>query len=222
MKPVALALGLAFLVVPGTARGQHVSFNFTGEPGNQPSSAPSFVGLGVTASSLSRGSGLVAAAQNDSINATGWTNVAAIDTNDYYTFSLSSATTSLTLTSLQIQGNRNGNGPRILELRDSLTGFANAGVIQPLSNAALTTINFNLSGRPALQNIPIGTSVELRLYAYDAGNNVNGEFFLDSVGGIPAIAVNPVPEPTTVLAAASATWGLVWGIRRRRRAGPVT
>jgi hypothetical protein len=122
----------------------------------------------------------------------------------------------LSLHTLRIQGNRNGNGPKTLELRDSRTGFDQLGVILPLTNAALTTLDFDTSSRALLQNMAPGTSVELRLYAYDAGSNPNGELFLDSVGGNSAISVNPVPEPATVLGLSAAGLGLAAAVRRRR------
>jgi hypothetical protein len=219
-------LVLAVAVASGTlasAQSTLLEFNFNTASGvtapatfnstfNAPAVSPSVVG---------RGSGIVADAVAGSFSSTAWTNAITPDANDYYSFTYSNSLLS-SLSGLSLIANRNGLGPRLLEVRDSITGFGVAGVSQPLPNASqVTPIAFNLSTIPALQNIPASTTVELRIYAYDSNNATTSQFALDSSGNASGLTLTgtPVPEPTTVggLAAAS-LFGIGWVRRRFRKA----
>lgn len=194
-----------------------LSFNFNGAAGNQAFSTSSFNAPAVSPSLIIRGSGVTAATFANSFNATGWTNAATPDLNDYFTFNYSNNLIS-SLSTLGINANRNGLGPRLIEVRNSISGFGTPGVVQSLPNASLITpISFNLSGVTALQNIPASTIVELRIYAYDSNNATNSQFALDSTGNVPSLVLSgtPVPEPATV-GGLSALGLFVFGAIRRR------
>jgi hypothetical protein len=213
------SIGSIFLISTSASAQSLLEFNFNGATGSQTTSVSTYNAPVVQPSTISRGPGVTAAPFADSFNATGWTNSATLDANDYFTFNYSSSSLS-SLSNLTINVNRNGLGPRLIEVRDSLSGFGTAGVVQPLPNASLITpISFNLAGVTALQNIPANTIVELRIYAYDSNNATNSQFALDSTGNVPSLVLSgtPVPEPATVGGlAAMGLFGFGW-LRRRLR-----
>ena len=197
-----------------------LTFNFAGATGSQANSPSTFNAVNVNPSVVSRGPGVTASAFADSISANGWTTATTVDANDYFTLTFQSSTIT-SLSSIVINANRNGLGPRLMEVRDSLSGF-NTATTTPIAvpNASLITpLNFNLSGVTVLQNIPANTLVELRIYAYDATQATNSSLAIENAGPIAGLVLNgtPVPEPATVGGlAAAGLFGFGW-LRRRFR-----
>lgn len=81
-----------------------------------------------------------------------------------------------------------------LTLRSSLTGNLNLGATNVISaiaeNASFQSINIDLSGYSALQNVT--TPVTFYLYGDTQGTNTQRDFLIDN------ITINSIPEPTAL------------------------
>ena len=141
----------------------------------------------ITASGISRGSGLTASSGTDRFNSKSWS-TGAIDTNDYYTFTLDANDGyELDFDSFVYTGTASASGPTAFALRSSLDGFT-SNIGSPTATG--TTIVLTAS---QFQNLT--TPVEFRLYGYGAGGGT-GTFSINdySFDG----TVEAVPEPNTL------------------------
>ncbi len=150
-------------------QGTLASFDFTGEPGNQTSTAPSSSATGVTAGAISRASALTATSGQDSINASAWGTGAKLDTTRYYTFSLTpTAPCTLDVSSLAISTKASGTGPASAAVATSDDKFATTTTFAP-----------NVAATPSVSVNGATGALEIRVYGYDA-SGTGGTFRVDT------------------------------------------
>lgn len=194
-----------------------VQYDFTGEAGDQMSSAADMVAAGLTASGLTRGPGLAANTSTGSINSTGWTTGASYDASDYYAFSVTANPGwTMTLDSIEFGERRSGTGIRNWEIRSDLDAFANA--------VGSGSVPDDLNTRNHLVTLPATTfanlqgTVEFRIYGFSA-EALTGTWRLTST--YPGVGVEiqgaAVPEPSG--AALIAAMGLAGFAVCQRHAG---
>jgi hypothetical protein len=139
-------------------QGTLATFDFTGEPGNQTSTAPTSTASGVTAGAISRASSLTATSGQDSINASAWATTTKLDTSRYYTFTLTpSSPCTLDVSSLSITTKASSTGPASAAVATSDDAFAKTTTFAP-----------NVTATPALSVNGATGAVEIRVYGYDA------------------------------------------------------
>ncbi len=142
---------------PCAASGTLATYDFTGEPGNQSSTASASAVAGISAGSISRAANLTAVSGANSINASGWS-TAGLDKSLYYTFTITpTSSCALDLTSLGIDTKESGTGPASLAVATSADNFAST-----------TTFAINSSTSVALSVSGATKAVEVRVYGYDA------------------------------------------------------
>jgi len=206
------------LVLLGNADAALVlKYDFTGELGNQISSAPDTVALGLAASDLARGPGLTPNTGDDSINSSGWTTAASYDVDDYYTFSITADPGwTMTLDSIQFGERRSSTGIRNWEIRSSLDAFSAAVGSGPVPDDTNTRNQLILL--PAATFANLSGTVEFRIYGFSA-EAAGGTWRLTSA--VPGVGVEvqgaAVPEPrgSALIMAAVLAGIAVW---RRRNA----
>jgi hypothetical protein len=141
----------------------------------------------ITASGISRGSGLTASSGTDRFNSKSWS-TGTIDTSDYYTFTLDANDGyELNFTSFDYTGAASASGPKAFELRSSLDGFT-TNIGSPTASG--TTIDLT-----AAEFQHITDPIEFRLYGYSATSG-SGTFSINdyTFNG----TVEAVPEPNTM------------------------
>jgi hypothetical protein len=177
--------------------------------------APSVTASGVTAGGVVVGAGLSASyagsAGDRDLRLTGFSTAGTLDPadNDFIAFTLTAATgLALDVDTISILARERANGPETLQLRSNLDGFSTSlGEVTPPSTFG--TRSFTLDG--AFDAV---TSVEFRLYGYDA-DNVNGRLRLDDL----TVNGTVVPEPHEYVAAAGvALLGFAAWRRKAKRA----
>jgi len=138
--------------------GTLVTFDFTGDPGNQASTAPKTTAAGVTAGSLTRSGSLTAVAGTSSINASNWSTAAKPDATRYYAFTLTpDPKCALDLTSLSVDSTSSSTGPA-------------KGAVATSDDQFATTTAF-AAGAPATVTLSVNQAtkaVEVRVYGYAA------------------------------------------------------
>ncbi|MEO8589463.1 MAG: PKD domain-containing protein [Flavobacteriales bacterium] len=185
--------------------------------GDEVSLAATTLRTGLNASTLTRGSGIVAAALVRTFNSSGFntapnTEAAAITSGDYCQFTVgASAGNQVSLSTLDVRLRRSGTGPNTYQWRYSLDGtnFTDIGgdvTYNLTTGTGDDQTQVALSGVGALQNVGAGTTITLRIYAFGATNAGglfgvgrfaagNSDYSL-SVGG-SVIPTSPVLAPTT-------------------------
>jgi hypothetical protein len=142
---------------PYAFNGTLATYDFTGEPGNQASTAPSAVVSGLTAGSISRSSALVAVSGANSINSSGWS-TGALDSTRYYTLTLTPpAGCVLDVASISLDTKTSGTGPASGDVATSADGFASDSAFTP---NAVTSVTLSVSGATS--------AIEIRIYGYAA------------------------------------------------------
>lgn len=139
-------------------QGTLATFDFTGEPGNQTSTAATSSAKDVTAGAISRASALTAISGTDSINSSAWAIGTKLDTTKYYTFELTpAAPCTLDITSLSIT------------TKASATGPANAAVATSDDNFGQSTnFSLNVTATPSISVSGATGAVEVRVYGFGA------------------------------------------------------
>lgn len=227
MKRVKLLCTIALLCVTTQftwAQVSLASWTFTNAAldwGPSPA-PPTTSNSNVTVVGLTRGPGITT---SGSAAATGWggngfsdgvltgsqTADSAISLGNYFTFSLTATTgNNMSLSEIGAYNVRRSNsGPSNFKWQYSLNGvsFTDIGGTIPTGG------NFNaspgnpqsaiaLSGIPALQNVPSGTTVTFRLVAWTA-TGISGTFYFNSGGTNPTLAINgtisSTPLPVTLI-----------------------
>jgi hypothetical protein len=158
----ACATGAAFepemLFWPAT--GALVTFDFTGESGNQTSTAPKSTVLGISAGSISRSGSLAAVAGTSSINASNWAASSTVDPTHYFTLTITpDPKCTLDVTSVSADTKVSSTGPSNASVATSHVNFA---ARSPLSVGAPSTAALSVSGAMG--------AVEFRVYGYGAGS----------------------------------------------------
>lgn len=176
------------------------SYNFAGAPGDQVFTAPTSVITGLTASNLTRGSGVSANAGAGSINSNSWTTGNSPDVNDYYQFAITvGANYELTLDNLTFSETRSGTGIRNFTLRsstDSFSTFSTLATIDVPDNTSTRPHDISLS---SLGTLLEGTTVTFRLYGYAAEAATGTWRLTPAVNVYGTVAIAAIPEPTAAL-----------------------
>lgn len=187
-----------------------VNYNFSGAAGNQVSQPVNTKDGNVTASAITRGTGLTPAAAGDCISSSGWTtNATAIDANDYYEFSITPAAgRALNLDSLRYGERRSSTGPNGIDVRSSLDGYVSSltPLYTPSTSASSRTINLGTAFDA------VAGPVTFRIYGYGAGSAA-GSYRLENatVGGLNIDGSTFVlnTSPVAVSLPAAVTFGSV-------------
>ena len=138
--------------------GVLATWTFSGETGNQASTAAASSATGVTASVVQRSATLTAVSGANSINASNWPAAAARDTAKYYTLTITPpATCMVALTTAAIDAKASGTGPASAVVSTSVDAFAQTVAV---STAAAGTVTLSTS--------PTSNAIELRVYGYAA------------------------------------------------------
>lgn len=207
MRKLYAQLLLLLFLIPSAAWSQVLSWNLVGAKGNETSIAVTGVDLHLNNSSLTRGSGVASTSLANGFSSTGWdaSTLAAAETgNKYYQFTVNGLDGWITsLSTLDCSLRISGTGPKFYQWEYSLDGFATAG------HAIGSTVNFTntnsngvaqpqilLSGIADLQNIPSGTTVTIRLYAYGASQST-GTFAVGKPASGNSLAIGGTVNPIT-------------------------
>lgn len=222
----ALLLVCVMLYFASTSSAQITTYSFTGAAGNQASTAASGVASGLqSGATVTRGIGITAQTQPNSMNSSGWTTSSSPNTNDYYTFTITpSAGFQVSFTNLQINVQRssgsgsNDGGPTAGVVRSSLDSYgANIGSSFTIGTSA-SEVTIDLSGA-AFQNLT--SAITFRIYGYNAENS-DGTFRLQySNASAPGIQVNGtvavIPEAQSYVFASLGLSMVGFGYFRSRR-----
>ncbi|MGS2725545.1 choice-of-anchor D domain-containing protein [Psychroserpens sp. BH13MA-6] len=149
-KNYALIL-IAFLCAVMSCFGQIITFDFNGLTGDEVSATSNFNDPNLNTSTITRGAGLIANGNANRFNATNWafTSIAnAVSGDDYMEFTISPLPGfQFEITTIVVNFQRSGTGPRGIALRSSLDGYAsdidNEKVI--VDNTATQVINFTVN-----------------------------------------------------------------------------
>jgi len=119
------ALLAAFIATTNAYSADLAIWSFTGQPGNQVSTTVTAIDAAVqSASGITRGGGISAAAAAISMTSTGWTTNGSLDASDYYEFTITpAAATRLDIENLHFGERRSGTGITKFELRSSLDNY---------------------------------------------------------------------------------------------------
>ncbi len=118
---------IASFLVFNLGYGQIVTFDFNGNVGDEISVGSNFNDVNLTASTITRGSGLIASNNANRFNARSWalTNIAnAVAGNEYMEFTVTpNIGFQFDITTIVVNFQRSGTGPRGISLRSSIDGF---------------------------------------------------------------------------------------------------
>ena len=138
--------------------GALATWSFTGESGSQAQTAATAMATGVTAGPVSRSSALTVASGVGSINSSGWSTAATLDSTKYYTFSVTPPSGCLMdLTHLSTDLKSSGTGPAKIDVATSADSFAATSSATP---NAVSTPTLTVTGTTA--------TIEIRVYGYMA------------------------------------------------------
>jgi PKD repeat protein len=191
LRSVFFAAFAVFVLSPSVS-GQILAWQF-GNPasaGDEITYAATTVNADLNPSNLSRGSGLNPAslvrAYSSNNFTVGGTKANAISANKYVQFTVSAVTGyRVSLTTLDVRLRRTSTGPDAYIWRYSTDGstFTDIGSDISFTSTAdgVTQAQINLSGIGALQNVPAGTTITLRLYAWGA-SATTGTFAIGRYG----------------------------------------
>ncbi len=141
--------------------GVLTTYDFSGQPGNQASTAATSTMAGLTAGAVSRSSSISATAGADSINASDWS-TSTVDPTRYYTFTLTPPSScALDITSITIDTKASSTGPASGAIATSADKFATTTTFTPGTSA---TVSLSVSGSTS--------PVEVRIYGYDASGTL--------------------------------------------------
>jgi len=136
--------------------GTLVSYDFTGQPGNQTSTAATSKMGGITAGAITR-STVTATSGADSINASDWS-TSGVDMSRYYTFTLTpSGGCALDVTSISIDTKASTTGPTSASIATSEDNFATTTSFTP---GSATKVSLSVTGATK--------AVEVRVYGFSA------------------------------------------------------
>ncbi len=152
-----------------TFSGTLVTYDFTGEPGNQTSTKATSSATNVTAGAITRATPLTASSGADSINSSNWTTSSKLDTTRYYTFTLTpQSSCTLDITKLSISTKTSSTGPANGSVATSDDNFATTASFTPNTTA---TASLSVNGATG--------AVEVRVYGFGA-SGVGGTMRVDT------------------------------------------
>lgn len=228
MKRVKLLCTIALLCITTQFTWAQVtlaSWTFTNASGDwgQSPAPPATTGSGITVVGLTRGPGIATsgtaagtawggAGFSDGVLTVSQTEDSAIALGNYFTFTVTgTAGNSISLTEIGPYNiRRSSTGPAKYKWQYSLDGtsFINIGVEDSIIVGGNTNSPGNvqpaitLSGIPALQNVPSGTTVTFRIVAWGA-TGVSGTFYFNSAGTNPNLTITGIisstPLPVTLV-----------------------
>jgi hypothetical protein len=138
--------------------GVLATWDFTGQPGSQVSTAAKSTASGVTAGMASRSATLMPSSGTNSINSSNWPTAAQRDMNTYYTLSITPPSgCSVSMSTIAVDVASSSTGPTVAAVATSADAFAQTG---PISTATPST--------PTLSVSKSATAVELRVYGFSA------------------------------------------------------
>ena len=145
---------------------QVVVFSFVGSNGDEASWPSSYEAAGVQPSTITRGSGVTAAANADRFNSKNWTTGSSVLSNDYLEITITpNSGYSLTITDITLQHQRSSTGPKSFVMRTSLDGFA----ADATKAVTIADVNTNQTSTFTFSSAIVTTSpVTIRIYAYNA------------------------------------------------------
>jgi len=220
---VRIFLFLVATMFGSAAQAQFLAeWDVNGQPGNQATVPATYADPNVTASDITRGPGLTAAAQTNGFDSTGWTTSTSLDPDDYLEFTLTpKAGTSLSLTGVSFSFENETSfldpkGPETIVIQYSLNDYS----------TNLDNLVYNDPGGYGAAGLGFGPPdvistgpVTFRIYGYDADSS-SAPLFLYGAGDQPAILVSgsviDAPEPGTG-GLLLAGLGIVIACRIRRR-----
>jgi hypothetical protein len=138
--------------------GALATYDFSGESGDQTSTAAKTKATGVTASDVKRATALTAVSGSDSINASGWATATHVDTSKYYTVTITPPSgCALDVTALSVSTSASGSGPSNGAVATSDDSFS-----------AKTNFTPGSTANPLLSVSGSTTATEIRIYGYGA------------------------------------------------------
>jgi hypothetical protein len=164
-KKIVSTLFILFLTL--SYNSQILTFDFAGLAGDETSANSNSNDINLNSSSITRGSGLTAAANADRFNATNWaiTSIAnAVTGNKYMEFTISPQTDyKFTVSSITIQIQRSGTGFSAIALRSSVDSYASNldGEKTVVDNTSTQSFTFTFSHTP-----DCNSSITYRLYGF--------------------------------------------------------
>lgn len=185
------------------ANASLITFSFNNALGNEPSFAPDSPPVNLTATDMSRGTGLAATPNAGTFSASGWTTGSTLDPNDYFTFSLTpDSGYSLALTQLILDERRSLTGIRKWSVRSSLDSFASDLGLFTIPDNDLIRADETTTLSGALFGNITGT-VQFRIYGYSS-ESASGTWRIDNVrlegvvNPVAAAALTPTAVPETL------------------------
>ena len=147
------------------ASAQILTFEFSAAAGNETTLGSNANDARLTASTISRGSGVTAGSNGGRFNSTAWTTAGSIDANDYVEFTITpNAGKVFSITSVVMQHQRSGTGPVAFTIRSSVDSYA-ADLTTPVTISDVTTTQtatFTFSVTNS------ASAITYRIYAYSA------------------------------------------------------
>lgn len=173
-KFYSFLLTLVFSFCIHQSFSQVIVFSFVGSNGDETSWPSSYEAAGVQQSTITRGSGVTAAANADRFNSKNWTTGTSAVSNDYLEFTITpNSGYSVTITDITLQHQRSSTGPKSFVIRTSLDGFASDAT----NVVTIPDVNTNQTSTFTFSSAIVSTSpVTIRIYAYNAetGNGTWG------------------------------------------------
>ena len=175
-----------------------LTFDFNGLSGNEVSENSNYNDPNLIAATIKRGSGLNAANNSNRFNAKKWNTGdihAAIADNDYMEFTITPHTSvEFTISSIAVNVQRSGTGPRAIALRSSLDGYASNLDTEKTINDSSSVQQFTFTFTQTASS----SAVTYRFYLYHA-ESVNGSGGLEGTGNeivVHGTAVSTSTNPT--------------------------
>lgn len=135
--------------------GVLATWDLTGEPGTQTSTAAKTTAPGVTAGVLTRSQGLTAVAGANSINSSNWATSSTLDPMRYYTFAITPpAGCAMDITSLAVDVRSSSTGPTMAAMATSADNYMKTtplstvapGMVMPMLVGATKTVEVRFYG----------------------------------------------------------------------------
>ena len=140
--------------------GVLATWDFTGETGNQQTTAVKTVVHGVVAGAVQRSTGVTAVTGANAMNASNWSLATQVDLTKYYALTVAPPSgCSLAITKVAVDAKASGTGPAMGAIATAADNFTQATAI---STAGPSTPTFTIPAQTA--------PLELRIYGYGATN----------------------------------------------------